>query len=76
MLWGQRLIRKISGGGAAAIEILLSTASSRDAIAKGEPPRGSRLTASVMPSASTISPSATACSAARLLLPYGLFCSA
>src|SRR5947209_4158043 len=32
----QRLIRKISGGRAAAIEILLSTATSRDAIAKGE----------------------------------------
>jgi twitching motility protein PilU len=32
----QRLVRKISGGRAAAIEILLSTASSRDAIAKGE----------------------------------------
>lgn len=32
----QRLVRKIAGGRAAAIEILLSTASSRDAIAKGE----------------------------------------
>ena len=32
----QRLVRKISGGRVAAIEILLSTASSRDAIAKGE----------------------------------------
>jgi twitching motility protein PilU len=32
----QRLIRKLSGGRAAAIEILLSTATSRDAIAKGE----------------------------------------
>jgi len=32
----QRLVRKIEGGRAAAIEILLSTASSRDAIAKGE----------------------------------------
>ncbi|MFP5441204.1 MAG: PilT/PilU family type 4a pilus ATPase [Gammaproteobacteria bacterium] len=32
----QRLVRKISGGRAAAIEILLSTASARDAIAKGE----------------------------------------
>ena len=32
----QRLVRKISGGRAAAIEILLSTATSRDAIAKGE----------------------------------------
>lgn len=32
----QRLIRKISGGRAAAVEILLSTATSRDAIAKGE----------------------------------------
>ncbi|MEI7430929.1 MAG: PilT/PilU family type 4a pilus ATPase [Betaproteobacteria bacterium] len=32
----QRLVRKLSGGRAAAIEILLSTASSRDAIAKGE----------------------------------------
>jgi twitching motility protein PilU len=32
----QRLVRKISGGRAAAIEILLSTSTSRDAIAKGE----------------------------------------
>ncbi len=32
----QRLVRKISGGRAAAIEILLSTAMARDAIAKGE----------------------------------------
>jgi twitching motility protein PilU len=32
----QRLVRKIAGGRTAAIEILLSTASSRDAIAKGE----------------------------------------
>lgn len=32
----QRLLRKISGGRVAAIEILLSTATSRDAIAKGE----------------------------------------
>jgi twitching motility protein PilU len=32
----QRLVRKIEGGRAAAIEILLSTASTRDAIAKGE----------------------------------------
>ena len=32
----QRLVRKISGGRTAAIEILLSTATSRDAIAKGE----------------------------------------
>lgn len=32
----QRLVRKISGGRAAAIEILLSTATTRDAIAKGE----------------------------------------
>ncbi|MGZ3236797.1 MAG: PilT/PilU family type 4a pilus ATPase, partial [Burkholderiaceae bacterium] len=32
----QRLIRKISGGRAAAVEILLSTATTRDAIAKGE----------------------------------------
>jgi len=32
----QRLVRKIAGGRAAAIEILLSTGSSRDAIAKGE----------------------------------------
>lgn len=32
----QRLVRKISGGRAAAIEILLSTGTSRDAIAKGE----------------------------------------
>jgi len=32
----QRLVRKIAGGRAAAVEILLSTASSRDAIAKGE----------------------------------------
>jgi len=32
----QRLVRKIAGGRAAAIEILLSTATSRDAIAKGE----------------------------------------
>lgn len=32
----QRLVRKIEGGRAAAIEILLSTASSRDAIAKGQ----------------------------------------
>jgi len=32
----QRLVRKISGGRAAAVEILLSTAMSRDAIAKGE----------------------------------------
>jgi len=32
----QRLLRKMSGGRVAAIEILLSTASSRDAIAKGE----------------------------------------
>jgi twitching motility protein PilU len=32
----QRLVRKIAGGRAAAIEVLLSTASSRDAIAKGE----------------------------------------
>ncbi|MBC5768205.1 PilT/PilU family type 4a pilus ATPase [Ramlibacter sp. GTP1] len=32
----QRLVRKISGGRAAAIEILLSTSTSRDAISKGE----------------------------------------
>ncbi|MBS0309428.1 MAG: PilT/PilU family type 4a pilus ATPase [Proteobacteria bacterium] len=32
----QRLLRKTSGGRVAAIEILLSTATSRDAIAKGE----------------------------------------
>ncbi len=32
----QRLVRKISGGRSAAVEILLSTATSRDAIAKGE----------------------------------------
>jgi twitching motility protein PilU len=32
----QRLVRKIAGGRTAAIEVLLSTASSRDAIAKGE----------------------------------------
>jgi twitching motility protein PilU len=32
----QRLVRKISGGRAAAVEILLSTSTSRDAIAKGE----------------------------------------
>jgi len=32
----QRLVRKIAGGRAAAIEILLSTALSRDAIAKGQ----------------------------------------
>jgi twitching motility protein PilU len=32
----QRLVRKMSGGRAAAIEILLSTSTSRDAIAKGE----------------------------------------
>lgn len=32
----QRLVRKIAGGRAAAVEILLSTATSRDAIAKGE----------------------------------------
>jgi twitching motility protein PilU len=32
----QRLVRKVSGGRAAAIEILLSTSTSRDAIAKGE----------------------------------------
>jgi twitching motility protein PilU len=32
----QRLVRKMSGGRVAAIEILLSTSTSRDAIAKGE----------------------------------------
>jgi len=32
----QRLVRKIEGGRAAAVEILLSTATTRDAIAKGE----------------------------------------
>ena len=32
----QRLVRKISGGRAAAVEILLSTSTSRDAISKGE----------------------------------------
>jgi len=32
----QRLVRRIAGGRTAAIEILLSTATSRDAIAKGE----------------------------------------